>query len=149
MMTKMNVKKLGMMALLGLLIVPSVLVSGCIGQGVSNLETQIIEDVNLEEAFALMEDNRSNQNFVIIDVRTPEEYANGHIEKAINLDFYSETFKDELDKLDRDKVYLIYCRSGNRSGQALNMMAELGFSEVYNMLGGMARWEEVGLPTVK
>jgi len=149
MMTKMNVKKLGMMALLGLLIVPSVLVSGCIGQGVSNLETQIIEDVNLEEAFALMEDNRSNQNFVIIDVRTPEEYANGHIEKAINLDFYSETFKDELDKLDRDKVYLIYCRSGNRSGQALNIMAELGFSEVYNMLGGMARWEEVGLPTVK
>lgn len=148
-MTKMNVKKLGMMALLGLLIVPSVLVSGCIGQGVSNLETQIIEDVNLEEAFALMEDNRSNQNFVIIDVRTPEEYANGHIEKAINLDFYSETFKDELDQLDRDKVYLIYCRSGNRSGQALNIMAELGFSEVYNMLGGMARWEEVGLPTVK
>jgi len=148
-MTKINVKKLETMALLGLLIVPSVLVSGCIGQGVSNLETQIIEDVNLEEAFALMEDNRSNQNFVIIDVRTPEEYASGHIEKAINLDFYSETFKDELDQLDRDKVYLIYCRSGNRSGQALDMMAELGFSEVYNMLGGMARWEEVGLPTVK
>ena len=148
-MTKMNVKKLGMMALLGLLIVPSVLVSGCIGQGVSNLETQIIEDVPLEEAFALMEDNRSNQNFVIIDVRTPEEYANGHIEKAINLDFYSETFKDELDTLDRDKVYLIYCRSANRSGKALDMMAELGFSEVYNMLGGMVRWEEVGLPVVK
>ena len=148
-MTKINEKKLGMMALLSLLIVPSVLVSGCIGQEVSNLETQIIEDVTLEEAFTLIEDNRSNQDFVIIDVRTPEEYASGHIERAINLDFYSETFKDELDELDRDKTYLIYCRTARRSGKALDMMEELGFREVYNMLGGMVRWEVVGLPTVK
>jgi len=148
-MMKVRVLKPGILVLLGLLIVPLALLSGCFGQEDATPNDQIIEDVNLEEAFALMEDNRSNQNFVIIDVRTPEEYASGHIEKAINLDFYSETFKDELDTLDRDKVYLIYCRSANRSGKALNIMAELGFSEVYNMLGGMARWEEVGLPVVK
>jgi len=138
-----------MLVLLGFLIVPSLLISGCINQENIGPQTQIIEDVTLEEAFALIEDNRYNQDFVIIDVRTPEEYASGRIEKAINLDYYSETFADELDKLDKDKTYLIYCRSANRSGKALDMMAELGFAEVYNMLGGMVRWEAVGLPTVK
>lgn len=138
-----------MLVLLGFLIVPSLLISGCINQENIGPQTQIIEDVTLEEAVALIEDNRYNQNFVIIDVRTPEEYASGRIEKAINLDYYSETFADELDKLDKDKTYLIYCRSANRSGKALDMMAELGFAEVYNMLGGMVRWEAVGLPTVK
>jgi len=138
-----------MLVLLGFLIVPSLLISGGINQENIGPQTQIIEDVTLEEAFALIEDNRYNQNFVIIDVRTPEEYASGRIEKAINLDYYSETFADELDKLDKDKTYLIYCRSARRSGQTLDMMAELGFVEVYNMLGGMVQWEAVGLPTVK
>ena len=138
-----------MRVLLGFLIVPLVLLNGCFGQEDTNLDTQIIKDVTLEEAYALIVDNLDNPNFVIIDVRTPEEYASGYIEKAINLDYYSETFADELDKLDKDKTYLIYCRSGNRSGKALDMMAELGFAEVYNMLGGMAQWEAVGLPTVK
>ena len=138
-----------MRVLLGLLVVPLALISGCINQEAANPETQIIEDITLEEAFALMEDNRYDENFVIIDVRTPEEYAGGHIEKAINMDYYSETFADELDQLDKEKTYLIYCRTDQRSGEALDMMAELGFREVYNMLGGIVRWEEVKLPTVK
>ena len=138
-----------MLALLCILIVPSLLISGCINQENIGPQTQIIEDVTLEEAYALLVDKLGNPNFVIIDVRTPEEYASGHIEKAINLDYYSETFADELDKLDKDKTYLIYCRSANRSGKALDMMAELGFAEVYNMLGGMVQWERTGLPTVK
>jgi len=146
---KIDVPKLVLLVLLGFLIVPLALFNGCIGQEDTDLEAQIIEDVTLEEAFTLMEDNRYNEDFIIIDVRTPEEYASGRIEKAINLDYYSETFADELDTLDKDKTYLIYCRSARRSGQALDMMAELGFVEVYNMLGGMVRWERVGLPTVK
>ncbi len=146
---KIDVPKLVLLVLLGFLIVPLALFNGCIGQEDTDLEAQIIEDVTLEEAFTLIEDNRYDEGFIIIDVRTPEEYASGRIEKAINLDYYSETFADELDKLDKDKTYLIYCRSARRSGQALDMMAELGFEEVYNMLGGMVRWEAVGLPTVK
>ncbi len=146
---KIDVPKLVLLVLSGFLIVPLALFNGCIGQEDTDLEAQIIEDVTLEEAFTLMEDNRYNEDFIIIDVRTPEEYASGRIEKAINLDYYSETFADELDTLDKDKTYLIYCRSARRSGQALDMMAELGFAEVYNMLGGMVRWERVGLPTVK
>lgn len=145
----MNVAKPGILALLCFLIVPLVLLNGCLSPEDSSPNNQIIEDITLEEAFALMEDNRYDENFVIIDVRTPEEYADGYIEKAINLDYYSETFADELDQLDKEKTYLIYCRTDRRSGEALDIMAELGFREVYNMLGGIVQWEEVNLPTVK
>jgi len=109
----------------------------------------IIEDVSLEEAYALIVDNLSNPDFVIIDIRTPEEYAGGHIEDAINMDFYAEDFDEKLDELDRDKTYLIYCQSGNRSGKARDLMEAMGFQEVYNLIGGIARWERTNLPTVK
>jgi rhodanese-related sulfurtransferase len=145
----MKTLKIWLLVLVGLLVVPLALLNGCFGQEDTALEARIIEDVTLEEGYALIVDNLANPDFVIIDVRTPEEYAGGYIEKAINLDFYSEIFTAELDKLDKDKTYLIYCRSGNRSGQALDMMAELGFAEVYNILGGMVQWERKGLPTVK
>ncbi len=145
----MNPQKLGMMALLGFLIVPLLLIGGCINHEDTALKTQIIEDITLEEAYVLIQENKDNQHFVIIDVRTPEEYADGHIEKAINLNYHSETFRDELNKLDKDNIYLIYCRSGNRSRMALSIMEELGFREVYNMLGGIIQWEAEGLPTVK
>ena len=125
-----------------------VLTGGCVStETVSpNQETQIIENITPPEAFTLIQDNQNNPDFVILDVRTPEEFADGHIENAINLDYYSETFRDELNKLDEGKKYLIYCRSGNRSGKALNIMQELNFREVYNMSGGILEWEAEGLP---
>jgi rhodanese-related sulfurtransferase len=110
---------------------------------------QIIEDITPEEAFALIQDNQDNPDLVIIDVRTPEEFAEEYIEDAINLDYYSETFQDELDTLARDKTYIIYCRSGGRSGNTLDIMAELNFTEVYNISGGFIRWLAEGLPTIQ
>jgi len=148
-MMKMKVKKLGMLALLGFLMVPLLLIGGCVAPEDTALKTQIFEDVTSEEAYALIQDNKDNQNFVIIDVRTPEEYADGHIEEAINFDYYSEAFRDELNKLDKDKTYLIYCRTGKRSRAAADIMQELGFGNGYNMLGGIVQWEAVGLPTVE
>ncbi len=148
-MMKMKVKKLGMLALLGFLMVPLLLIGGCVAPEDTALKTQVIEDVTSEEAYALIQDNKDNQNFVIIDVRTPEEYADGHIEEAINFDYYSEAFRDELNKLDKDKTYLIYCRTGKRSRAAADIMQELGFGNGYNMLGGIVQWEAVGLPTVE
>jgi len=118
-------------------------ISGCVSQ---ETPAQIIEDITPQEAFALIQDNQNNPDFVIIDVRTPEEFAEGHIENAINLDYYSETFRDELNKLARSKTYLIYCRSGKRSSNALNIMGELGFREAYNVLGGIIEWKAEGLP---
>ena len=111
--------------------------------------TQIIEDIAPQEAFTLIQENQNNPDFVIIDVRTPEEFAEGYIENAVNIDFYAETFRDELNKLDKDKTYFIYCRSGNRSGSALDIMAELNFREVYNLSGGITAWGREELPTTK
>jgi len=115
----------------------------------SETPTQITEDVTPEEAFSLIEDNLNNPNFVIIDVRTPQEFAEERIEGAINLDFYADTFKDELNKLDKTKTYVIYCRSGGRSGNALTLMQELGFNEVYNVQGGIINWKSAALPIIK
>ena len=150
-MVRVNIPKLVMLALLGVLLGSFVWMGGCIGSAGNELktETQIIAEVTPEEANALIQDNKDSPNFTIIDVRTPEEYAAGHIEKAMNLDYNSETFRIDINKLEKNKTYLIYCRSGRRSGMALSIMKELGFREVYNMLGGIIEWEAAGLPVVK
>lgn len=125
------------------------LVSGCAGGGGTSLKTQVIEDIAPQEAYALIQQNQDNPDFVILDVRTPEEYAGGHIARAVNLDYYAQTFQDELGKLDREKTYLVYCRTAHRSGIAVEIMAKLGFGEVYNLEGGIVAWVAAGLPTVK
>ncbi|UCC90837.1 MAG: hypothetical protein JSW24_01375, partial [Dehalococcoidia bacterium] len=106
---------------------------------------QISESITAQEAFALIQENQDNPDFVIIDIRTPEEFAQWHVEDAINIDYRSDTFRDELDELDRDKTYLIYysCACGNIDKKALDMMAELGFKEVYKISGGLTqqKWE--------
>lgn len=101
------------------------------------------------EARAMILANRDNPDFVLLDIRRPEEYAAGHLEGAELLDFYAPGFKDELAGLDRNKTYLIYCRTGRRTGIALGMMKELGFSDASHMTGGITRWQAEGLPTVK
>lgn len=110
--------------------------------------TQIIEHLSPQDAFALIQDNQDNPNFAIIDVRTPEEVAGGYIEGAINIDFYAETFEAELGILDKNKVYLIYCRTGGRSGPTLPIMEALGFLEVYDIEGGILAWQAEGLPII-
>ncbi|MFC1899310.1 rhodanese-like domain-containing protein [Chloroflexota bacterium] len=108
----------------------------------------IIKDIMPASALELIEENHGNPDFVILDVRTEEEFTQGYIEGVINIDFYSETFQDELDSLDKDKKYLVYCQSANRSGNAIKIMEELGFHEVYNMLGGIALWQAQNYPVV-
>ena len=137
--------------LLVALVTGVVLTGGCteIATPQQEAPTQIIENITPQEAFTLIQNSKNNPDFVIIDVRTPEEFAEGHIENVINLDYYSETFRDELNKLDKNKMYLIYCRSGNRSGKALNIMEELNFREVYNMSGGIIEWKAKELPITK
>jgi rhodanese-related sulfurtransferase len=102
----------------------------------SRSQTQLIEDVTPQEAYSLTQKNKANPNFVILDVRTLKEFASGHIEGAINLDYNAPTFKDDLNGLDKTKMYLIYCRTSRRSRGALDMMRELEFHEVYHIRGG-------------
>ncbi len=148
---RIKVQSLAILVLLGVLIGSSAVISGCASNTGEHLVTagQVIEDITPAESYALIQDNMGNEGFVIIDVRTPQEYADGYIENALNLDFNGKTFRDELDKLDRNKTYLIYCRTGRRSAGARDMMAELGFMKVYNMTGGTVQWAKEGLPMVK
>jgi rhodanese-related sulfurtransferase len=127
-----------------LLVTAAILSVGC-----TKVPTQIIADITAQQASTLIQNNQDNTDFVIIDVRTPGEFAQGHIENASNLDYQSETFRDELNNLDKDKTYLVYCGSGGRSAGALAIMKELGFMEAYNMLGGISQWQAEGLPTTK
>lgn len=83
---------------------------------------------------------------IVLDVRTPEEYASGHVADAVNVDFYRADFADRLADLDRDTPYLLYCRSGNRSGTTLELMRELGFTNVVDVDGGIVAWAAAGLP---
>ncbi|MFC2025303.1 rhodanese-like domain-containing protein [Chloroflexota bacterium] len=147
----MNRKKFIMLALSISLVIGILLTGGCAAEKTTTpgTPTQTIEDISTQEAFTLIQNKQNNRDFVILDVRTSEEVADGYIENAVNIDFYSETFRDELDKLDKNKTYLIYCRSGNRSGKARDIMTELNFKEVYNMLGGFVQWDADGLPTTK
>jgi eight-cysteine-cluster-containing protein len=117
----------------------------CVGK---KCQWAILEDITAEEAHVLIQSSRENGNFVIIDVRTSEEYSSGHIENAINLNYHSENFKQSLNKLNRTRTYLVYCQSGQRSGMTLDIMKDLGFIEVYNMLGGIDEWKAKGFPVV-
>jgi len=85
---------------------------------------------------------------VILDVRTPEEFAEGYIQNAINLDFYRDDFKTELGKLNKEKTYFVYCKAGGRSASAADMMLKEGFKNVVDLDGGITAWEEAKLPLV-
>ena len=87
----------------------------------------------------------NEEGLVVIDIRTPEETAVGTLPNAIELDFYSDSFRSELDALDRTVPYLVYCRSGNRSAEAVSAMADLGFERVYELRGGIVTWVDAGL----
>jgi len=91
-------------------------------------------NINYENASNLLDD------FVVIDIRTPEEYNSGKIGNAINIDFYSNDFKKRLSELDRDKKYLVYCRTGSRSSQALKIFDELNFTQIYHLNKGIVSW---------
>lgn len=85
-------------------------------------------------------------NTFIIDVRTAEEYQSGHLKGARNIDFFSENFKDQLSGLDKNKKYLVYCRSGNRSGQASHLMKRRGISNVENLGSLKQAGKKTGVP---
>ncbi len=98
------------------------------------------------EALQFSEMIASDPNAVLLDVRTPAEYQEGHIKGAKNMDYYQDSFESELDKLDKTKPYLVYCTVGGRSGSVANLMVKKGFLHVHDLSGGIDAWESKGLP---
>lgn len=119
----------------------AIMMASC-SNGQNKTEGTIAENVNVEEFASHFESAQ------ILDVRTPGEWSEGVIEGAILADFYKDSFKAELEKLNKNKPVTVYCKSGGRSGQAMGMMNEMGFKEVYNLKGGIGAWNSAGKPTV-
>ncbi|MFK7980253.1 MAG: rhodanese-like domain-containing protein [Saprospiraceae bacterium] len=87
-------------------------------------------------------------NIVVLDVRTPKEVAQGVIPGAKVMNFYDDNFKVELGKLDKSKTYMVYCKSGGRSGKACKALEDAGISSYHNLKGGITAWKQEGLETV-
>jgi len=90
-----------------------------------------------------------NPNVQLIDIRTPDEIADGFIKDAVHVDFFSDDFLTQMDKLDKSRPLAIYCRSGGRSGKAMADLKTLGFKEIYDVTGGFNSWKAEGYPMVK
>jgi len=98
--------------------------------------SSIAKDVDADEFKTLFESGSGT----LLDVRTLGEVEAGAIEGSVNIDFNGANFKDELAKLDKSKPVYVYCAAGGRSGQAMGIMKDMGFSEVYNLVGGYGNW---------
>ncbi len=125
-----------------LILALSVLVAACS----SDTTTQTIELVSPADAAQVITDDPAG--LVVLDIRTLEEFNDAHLADAVMVDFYAEDFADQLDTLDKDVPYVLYCRTGNRSSDAVNTMEDLGFVEVYEIDGGIVNWYDQGYPVV-
>ncbi|WP_421871048.1 rhodanese-like domain-containing protein [Marinoscillum sp.] len=94
------------------------------------------QNVNVEEFKELKKKSRT----VVLDVRTPQEKAEGTVPGAHQINYFNPNFKNQVAKLDKSKTYLVYCRSGNRSKKACAMMGSMGFEKLYNLNGGIMAW---------
>ena len=92
---------------------------------------------------------KNNPEMVVLDVRTPMEYNQGHVKDAINIDISQPNFYDKILKLNKDKSYLVYCRTQNRSGVAVKYMTQNGFKNLYQMVDGISGWSINHLPLEK
>lgn len=85
-----------------------------------------------------------NEDAIVLDVRTPKEFAQGHIEGAINVNFFDEDFEQQLAQLDTSETYLLHCRSGGRSTKSLPILERAGFTDVVHLDGGFQAWKKAG-----
>jgi rhodanese-related sulfurtransferase len=131
--------------------------SGC-GESETDASTSSaassVVDVSAEQGVALLGGaealvaNAGSPDLTILDVRTPGEFAQGHLPGAVNLDLNGSEFSDGLAALDKGATYFVYCQTSNRSGTATQMMADAGFDDVYDLQGGIVAWAQQGLPVV-
>ena len=94
------------------------------------------QDINSDELELMIK----KEDLVLLDVRTPTEYINGHLISAVNINYYGENFDDEIDKLDKLKPIVVYCKSGGRSSKSALKLVEKGFEKIYNLKGGFDQW---------
>ncbi|WP_041917716.1 rhodanese-like domain-containing protein [Dehalococcoides mccartyi] len=138
--------KRGLTALSAFILVCTGILTGCAtASPVDDVNLPAVQNISVAEAKSLIDRNVVSADFIILDVRTPSEYAQGHIPGAVNLDYYA-SFEASLSAFDKTKTYLVYCRTGNRSASAARLMLDNGFAAIYNIQGGINVWISGGLP---
>lgn len=90
-----------------------------------------------------------SKELILVDVRTPGEYAQGHLANAVLIDIYSDDFKSRVSKLDKSKPVFVYCKAGSRSSSAVDVFTDLGFKEIYDLSGGISAWQRANKPITK
>lgn len=115
------------------LLVLLTLFASCQGQNTKAIQT--IDYKSYSEKLA------SSENPQLLDVRTPEEFSVEHLENATNINWNGSDFTSKVEKLDKSKPVFVYCKVGGRSSQAANKLSELGFKEIYNLDGGIMKWQ--------
>ena len=105
-------------------------------------------DIKAHDVFELI-NNKSETEFIILDVRSSDEFYEGHIERAKNIDYNSKNFQEKVGNLDKNSKYIVYCHSGMRSSRAVKVMKKLGFTDVQNLSGGIRKWRGKNLPLSK
>jgi len=103
-------------------------------------------DVTIEKAAKLL---ASDETVTVLDVRTPAEFADGHLKDAVNVNFNSGGFEAQLAKLDPSKPYLVHCAAGGRSGKSMALFKKLKFTKIYHLADGYNGWVDAGKPVVK
>lgn len=108
-----------------------------------------IVHVDARQAAKLLSGPDKKDGPIIIDIRTSDEFTEGHLKGARQIDFLEEGFVEKVSKLDRNRPYLIHCRSGGRSSRSLALWKKMKFKKVYHLDGGILAWEKAGLPLIK
>lgn len=109
----------------------------------------MIKNVDAKKAGELWKANQGNEGFVVLDVRTSDENKEARIPNALNIDWRGTDFAEKANKLDKERTYLVHCRSGGRSQSALKALKKLGFLKLYHLDGGLQAWQKEGLKVEK
>jgi len=104
--------------------------------------------ISAVEAHQMIEEHAGDLNFMIIDVRSNDEYKQGHLKNAVNILYTSSDFTEIMQKHGKEKTYLLYCLFGGRSMNAMQKLTPLGFENVYNLDGGIEEWKEAGFEMI-
>ncbi|MFC5044556.1 rhodanese-like domain-containing protein [Aquimarina hainanensis] len=107
-------------------------------------DTAVIKVISVEEMTSLLEAEKVQ----LIDVRTPREYASGHIEGAINIDVNDKDFEKKIQQIDKSKPVAVYCKRGRRSNKCATYMEKAGYTKVYDLKGGLTKWTYEGKPVL-
>ena len=117
------------------------------GNGLKKEKNKINQsEFSVQDAYDFLKTNKDNGQVIALDIRTPGEYAEGHIAGSVHISYLADDFKKRLSSLDKSKTYLLFCKSGRVAPKVIKKMKKLGFKEAHRITGGMKEWKARNLP---